>query len=562
MKKTMNSKTILKTLAMAMLMPAMLLTTSCSSEDEFVTNTANTENTINKGYALPVTVNVTRQGDGITRATYTDNGNGTGTLGFDTGDQLFILGSEYGDGMPGWFYGTLTWQSVGTFSGTLTTENEYTGTIDAILGSLHAYLLPAGYDSYDFLTVSPGEGWDASVEPDFSKTFADTKAEAIEQFSFELGVHNTISGCIELEPMMAILNFTITGLTPSTEYPVVLNNGSEDIGGNVTTDVSGNATFAVGVLNGLDSQGLTLTVGGTPVALNLDGANNRTLAKGKIYNITRSAASVPAGAINGKFTISDDNGAHTRQVYFSKGNLQAVIASGPTDNYNYTASSWKFADHQWDIIGNNPGNSTFAAGTTVDLFAWVGTTASYDTYGLCTNYDANNVYYGTSTSDNLKSDWGNTMGSGWFTLTKNEWVYLFNTRAASTVNGTENARYAKAYLFGTTHGIILFPDIYTHPDGVEAPTGINNTSSTSWDANQYDATDWAKMEAAGCVFLPAAGTRYYSVNFANSSGYYWSSSPTPSYVYHANYMYFGANALTPQTDGYRFGACSVRLVHE
>lgn len=288
----MNSKTILKTLAMAMLMPAMLLTTSCSSEDEFVTNTANTENTINKGYALPVTVNVTRQGDGITRATYTDNGNGTGTLGFDTGDQLFILGAEYGDGMPGWFYGTLTWQSGGTFSGTLTTENEYTGTIDAILGSLHAYLLPAGYDSYDFLTVSPGEGWDASVEPDFSKTFADTKAEAIEQFSFELGVHNTLSDCIELEPMMAILNFTISGLTASTEYAVVLNNGTEDISGDVTTDALGNATFAVSVLNGLDSQGLTLTVGGNPVALNLDGANNRTLAKGKIYNITRSAAPV------------------------------------------------------------------------------------------------------------------------------------------------------------------------------------------------------------------------------------------------------------------------------
>ena len=279
----MKTKTILKTLAVALLMPAMLLTTACSNEDDIVNN----ENTIKKGFELPVTVNVTRQGDATTRATYTDNGDGTGSLGFSTGDQLFILGAEDGDGMPGWFYGTLTWQSGGTFSGTLTTENEYTGTIDAILGSSHAYLLPAGYDSYDFLTVSPGEGWNASVEPDFSKTFTTSKATAVEQFSFELGDY--ISGCIELEPMMAILNFTITGLTPSTEYAVVLNNGNEDVGGNVTTDASGNATFAVSVLNDTDSQVLTLTVGGNPVALNLDGANNRTLAKGKIYNITRSA---------------------------------------------------------------------------------------------------------------------------------------------------------------------------------------------------------------------------------------------------------------------------------
>ena len=63
----MKTKNIFKALALAMLMPAMLLTTACSSEDDLVNNTANTENTINKGYALPVTVNVTRQGDAATR---------------------------------------------------------------------------------------------------------------------------------------------------------------------------------------------------------------------------------------------------------------------------------------------------------------------------------------------------------------------------------------------------------------------------------------------------------------------------------------------------------------
>ena len=279
----MKTKNIFKALALAILMPALLLNTACNSD------IINNENTDGKGFALPVTINVTRQGDAATRATYTDNGDGTGSLAFSTGDQLFILGAEDGEGMPGWFYGTLTWQSGGTFSGTLTTENKYTGTIDAIIGSSRAYLLPAGYGNNGFLTVSTGEGWNASVEPDFSKTFALTKAIAVEQFSFELGNYDSTDGFV-LHPMMAILNFTITGLTASTEYAVVLDNGTEYVGGNVTTDASGNATFAVSVLNDTDSQVLTLTVGGNPVALNLDGANNRTLEAGKIYNITRSAA--------------------------------------------------------------------------------------------------------------------------------------------------------------------------------------------------------------------------------------------------------------------------------
>jgi hypothetical protein len=288
----MKRRNIIKALALA-----MLLTTAC------VNNEIPNEN----GYALPVTVNVTRQGnDPATKAEY--NKNGDNKLEFSAGDQLFILGGEYGEGMPGWFYGTLTWQSGGTFSGTLTTENEYTGTIDAIIGSSHVYLLPAGYGNYGFLTVSTGEGWDASVEPDFSKTFALTKAIAVEQFSFELGGYNSLSGCIELEPMMAILNFTITGLTPSTEYAVVLNNGTDDVGGNVKTGASGNATFAVSVLNDTESENLTLTVGGNTVALNLDGANNRTLAKGKIYNIYRdvTATRVDLSTISGYYILDGD----------------------------------------------------------------------------------------------------------------------------------------------------------------------------------------------------------------------------------------------------------------
>jgi hypothetical protein len=93
----------------------------------------------------------------------------------------------------------------------------------------------------------------------------------------------------KLSPTYAILNFTITGLAPSTDVNVELTvNGRNPRGGKVTTDGSGNATFAMGVFGGGWSDALSLTVDGTPIALNLDGNNKKGIHAGDIYNITRS----------------------------------------------------------------------------------------------------------------------------------------------------------------------------------------------------------------------------------------------------------------------------------
>jgi hypothetical protein len=258
--------------------------------------------------------------------------------------------------------------------------------------------------------------------------------------------------------------------------------------------------------------------------------------------------SAPTDAINGKFSVSS-----TKQVYFSKGNLQAVIASGgPTNTYNYSASSWKFADHQWDIIGNNPGNTTFAAGTTVDLFGWVGTTASYDTYGLCTRSSSNNDYYGTSTSDNLKSDWGKNIGDGntWRTLTNDEWGYIFSTRTDAS------QKYGHGSV-GGVNGMIILPDMWT------LPTGLSFTAGNSDWINSYTTEQWAQMEAAGAVFLPAAGYREnMTVWDAGSSGRYWSSSPYTSSADNAYLVKFGSNYLRPQDSDLRNIGYSVRLVKD
>ena len=280
----METKNIFKSLAMAMLLPAMLLTTACSNDD-FTANNDNNVTTAKQGYTLPVTVNVTREGDATMRATYNES---THKLGFSTGDKLLVKGVDNGLKQ---FAGILTWQSGGTFSGTITTENtSYTGTADDLFKNamfISAYLLPAGYDSKGFIKVS-GSGYLMNISYDYTKAFALTKAEAVEQLSREYAGSYSSGTGFALAPLGFILNFTITGLTPSTEVAVAFTKGPTTTSGNVTTDGSGNATFAIST-NSTSIGSCTLTVGGNNIAL-----PSTSLKAGNIYNITRSAAASAA----------------------------------------------------------------------------------------------------------------------------------------------------------------------------------------------------------------------------------------------------------------------------
>ena len=239
-----------------------------------------------------------------------------------------------------------------------------------------------------------------------------------------------------------------------------------------------------------------------------------------------AAPSVPDGAISGVFSVSD-----SKQVYFSKGNLR------------YASSKWSFFDNQYDYYTSHSADAW-------DHFGW---STSATTYGMSTSSN-NDDYSGDFV------DWGATMGAGWRTLTSDEWAYLLKTRSASTVNGTENGRYAKAKV-NNVPGIILFPDTYTHPAGVEAPTGVNATDEYGWEGNSYTAADWTKMESAGCVFLPAAGCRYGSEMIGlGSYGYYGSATPDGAdYAYRVK---FNSGSLEPANSINRCLGCSVRLVQE
>ena len=260
-------------------------------------------------------------------------------------------------------------------------------------------------------------------------------------------------------------------------------------------------------------------------------------------------SALPEGALIGEFSVSA-----SKKVHFSKGNLQATT----TDlGVNWT---WGFATNQWDYIGdaaaNNAiiGNKAVSSNGTVDLFGW-STNATY--YGINNGTD-NNTYFGYFV------DWGTAIGEGWYTLSTDEWVYLFCGRTDA----------AHLFSLGTVNGVsgtILLPDNWEGDKFTDTDNGLEaigfyyeNGSGTNFSFHTYTAEQWDAMENAGAVFLPAAGNRdgteVYSVGFA---GFYWSSTlffvSTP-YAYNALYISFSSYDLYSQLYGNRYAGLSVRLV--
>ena len=535
----------------------MLFATACNKSNDAIDN----ENTGQKGYTIPVTVNVTRQGDDPTKATYNETSK---KLEFSADDKLFVSGVVGGYDYE--FAGTLDYvPATEKFSGTIYTSKEWTGTADALFtaaianpGYIIATLLPAGYESYGYLYIQTYNDYNDEAALNNTYTLATSKAAGVEQFSYEKAT--SYSSGFALAPQNAILNFTITGLAASTNVAVALTGSGYNITKTVTTDGSGNATFGAGVENGTDLNSLTLTVAGNPITLV---SEEKLLAAGKIYNITRNA--IP-GALIGQFSVSS-----TKKVYFSKGNLQYQASPSPT---------WRFAEHQYDYVGDaskgnvyvesvKSNNASISSSYTgwIDLFGWgtgdnpTKTSTNYNEYGSFTDWGSNAI-----------SNGGNEAGT-WRTLTGGsggEWEYLFKTRTTVTTNmptgnNSGSARYTKATVAGVS-GVILFPDNYAHPAGVTVTVSdaSYNTDSKNYTTFTVDASNWVTMQSAGCVFLPAAGFRNNgsTVSGAGSGGHYWSSSPYTSDVAYACYVSISSDGVNPANKNNRERGRSVRLVHD
>ena len=344
------------------------------------------------------------------------------------------------------------------------------------------------------------------------------------------------------ENKQAIVKFSLMDAGGATIDASAL---SVSVGGTIYAAVPASATNELFVaLPGISGKAVTLSakVGDHWYNKTKTGV---TFVNGQYYTV--AAKLEQKGMLPGTFSVGGD-----KKVHFSQGNLK------------YTNGTWSFHTNQYDCMGGT--SHTVSNVGSTDLFGWVGAsstslTSSPRMYGVSTS--ETNEDYGTSVSDALMADWcnlpiSNGGNTSWQTLTGGdgaEWEYLFkNTSRTPT-------RYAKAYLFGTTHGVILFPDKYIHPTDVAAPTGVNATDNTSWNANTYRAEEWAKMEAAGAVFLPAAGRRKgLSVSDVGAFGLYWSSSSSDSDQSYAYIMGFDSDKVRVASTNRRFRGSSVRLV--
>lgn len=268
------------------------------------------------------------------------------------------------------------------------------------------------------------------------------------------------------------------------------------------------------------------------------------------------ASSIP-GTLPGLFTINVSG----EKVVFSQGNLQ----------YQASTNTWRFAEHQYDYIGNVDGNTSPSSSQTewIDYFNWG--TSGYNHGANCyqpwsTSTSRSDYYAYGSNSKNLydakddgtmrgQADWGynaisnggNAENIGWRTLTKEEWAYIINSRSG-------DYRYAK----GTVHnknGFIIFPDGFTLPEGIS----ITNANTSDAGYTSYSDDDWAALEKNGCVFLPATGMRNRtSVYETGSVGNYWSSSyMNNDRVYNIR---FDGSSLKIENDGDRQNGFPVRLV--
>lgn len=280
----------------------------------------------------------------------------------------------------------------------------------------------------------------------------------------------------------------------------------------------------------------------------------------------------PTGAIKGEFTVN----AGGKKVWFSQGNLQAVCSSADNDASTQETWTWRFAANQWEYIGsaaaNNSinGNGSVSPAGTVDLFGWVGTSSSYDNYGIWNNTTANS--YGNTKNESLKHDWGhNAIANGgnsadmWRTLTREEWGYMLSTRSGATVNETNEVRFAKATIRTdetAVKGLLLFPDGATF-DAREASWGVLNDGYNNYTTT-CTAAQWTALEAKGCVFLPAAGNRTgATVSNESSTGAYWTATGSNQSGYYtwAHMVYFNPNTWsTSSSYKEKSYGLSVRLV--
>lgn len=403
--------------------------------------------------------------------------------------------------------------------------------------------------------------------------------------------------------------FNLTGVTPgTTTISTVATDGDDDIvtvyNDGVFSSFQTNLIVNLPIPAGTYTDVIVTTWDGepgngghkinaltTPINPAADWAAARKTAR-------KREVILPVFTIDGNTTPG--NG---KKAVFAPGNLQAVIESVTTAGTPGTASKWQFAEHQYTALGNATENSlqSSAENDVIDLFAWTGASSTYswtiddEKYGIV--YPSGfSAILGSGTNDSILLDWGNNLiddGDGgtydagtWRLLTSTEWTRVIQQRKELGDGSWPLINHgAKATLTSggspVAYGLILLPDQFTYPAGVTELTKVfsqsqKNYNNTTCSDNSYSLEEWAKLEAAGCVFLPLTNIRTkgsVAETIYSGDAWYWSST---GHTTAANILAFAFNSLEAGASFYnkttnglqvnkscgRQNGCAVRLVRQ
>lgn len=274
------------------------------------------------------------------------------------------------------------------------------------------------------------------------------------------------------------------------------------------------------------------------------------------------------------FTIN----AQGDKVYFSRGNLQFRArvdgedwpASGSNDA-EMRARHWRFAENQWDYVGDNAqsdvtkyfthGNVYETIGESVtkcdnkqaaqnyegwiDLFGWGNTGYNYRNLSTASSYQPayqpwgvhkTASYHGPVNKDLSiyeGSDWGACMGGNWFSLSAQEWDYLLgmNDNTTYPIGNTSrhNAQQKRGFATividpqsypATVTGLVILPDNFDFPEGEDElwrPLDDSDSKNYLYQSVDYKAS-------------------YYNINLYSTS--YFVDNNTSTNPIRTNYYTF------------------------
>lgn len=550
----------------AMAMTLVLGLTQCKKEQNVQTNENET---------VAITLDIRNGG------TRMDVNTVTGEVTYEEGDVIYVVSS-------GKYIGTLTHNGT-NFGGTITNPT--------VGEPLHFYFLG---------NVTPAETLTAGITESCSVVISDQTTH-LPVIEYAPSDENYTAGATAFTAFLlnkcALVKFNVTTSSEAATCVTGFNNKvtvnftdalftySKINGGNITLPAGSGERWAIllpqeameaGEAGSAYSQDGTYTgtCGAVPAIY-----DNGFLTSGIAVNVTAEVNSgeVPVGAISGLFSINFNGD----QIYFSQGNLQ----------YQASTNIWRFAENQWDYVGTqipdlygSYGGTIIGSDNTnisstycgwIDLFGW-GTSGwnngnvyyqPYD-YEYLTDWNAYDYGFGYGPTDGMSynysligqyanADWGvyNAIINGgnipnmWRSLDSSEWNYLFNYRSTSS-----GILYAKATI-NNVCGVILLPDNWSN---TVYALNYTNRHDAPFTTNEIDVSDWALIEDAGAVFLPAAGLRLdgTSINYASAEGAYWSMHAVNTR--YANHLYFTSSALGVYSSfngsGNRNIGKSVRLV--